>query len=337
MFQLAFAIITACIAAGSFAERMKLHSMLIFFFLWHCLVYCPVAHMNWHPNGILRRWGVLDFAGGNVVHILSGVTGAVGSVILGPRKLDETLRSDHTTLLTFIGGSLLFIGWFGFNAGSAFTAGTSAGWALMTTHICATTCAFTWMLVEWKRSGQPTLIGIVSGAITGLVLITPGAGFVDQTGAFVIGLVGAPICYALVVAKNYAGIDEKPARSDYPDAFGVHAIGGIIGGGLVGLFARVEIAGVPHSDFDGGAFYYNKNGHQLGWQIVGILVSGGYALVASAIIMLALKFTIGINIEDVTPEPDAAGGKSADPEAPVEPTEPVPSSQHALSPMMGVA
>ncbi|MGB1605070.1 MAG: ammonium transporter, partial [Promethearchaeia archaeon] len=211
MFQLAFAIITACIAAGSFAERMKLHSMLIFFFLWHCLVYCPVAHMNWHPNGILRRWGVLDFAGGNVVHILSGVTGAVGSVILGPRKLDETLRSDHTTLLTFIGGSLLFIGWFGFNAGSAFTAGTSAGWALMTTHICATTCAFTWMLVEWKRSGQPTLIGIVSGAITGLVLITPGAGFVDQTGAFVIGLVGAPICYALVVAKNYAGIDEKPA------------------------------------------------------------------------------------------------------------------------------
>ena len=161
MFQLTFAIITACITAGSFAERMKFHSMLLFFFLWHCLVYCPVAHWVW-GGGFLMQWGVLDFAGGNVVHILSGVSGVVGSIILGAREQDNTPRSEATILLTFIGGSLLWVGWFGFNAGSALTAGTSAGMAMLVTHICASTCAFTWMCIEWIRDGKPTVIGKVT-------------------------------------------------------------------------------------------------------------------------------------------------------------------------------
>lgn len=293
MFQLTFAIITAAITAGSYAERMKFSSMLIFFALWHFLVYCPVAHWVW-GGGFLMKWGVLDFAGGNVVHIVSGVSGVVGSVILGPREHDAVVRSEHTELLTFIGGSLLWVGWFGFNAGSALTAGGSAGMAMLVTHICASTSAFTWMVVEWVRTGKPTVIGVVSGAITGLVIITPAAGFVDQTGAFVMGLVGAVASYLLVMVKNSLGMDEKPNTSLYPDAFGVHAIAGILGGFMTGLFANPAVAGVS------GAFY--QNGEQLGWQLLGMLITIGWTALLTAVLLFALKFTIGINAEQEVPQ-----------------------------------
>jgi len=300
MFQMTFAIFTACIAAGSFAERMKFSSMLVFFFLWHCLVYCPVAHWVWGA-GFLRRWGVLDFAGGNVVHIVSGVTGVIGSKILGPRMNDFTVRSDQTVLLTFIGGSLLWIGWFGFNAGSAISAGGQAGMAMLVTHVCASTCGFTWMCIEWMRSGQPTVVGVVSGAITGLVLITPAAGFVDQTGAFFMGLFGAILCYGLVVVKNTVGLDEKPNVQDYPDAFGVHAVGGIVGGILTAFFANPLIGGAT------GIFYGENGWKLLGWQLAGIGITVVFAAVMTALIMLVLKFTIGINNptqhQEKAPEP----------------------------------
>ena len=293
MFQLTFAIITAAITAGSYAERMKLSSMLIFFALWHFLVYCPVAHWVW-GGGFLMRWGVLDFAGGNVVHIVSGVSGVVGSMILGPRQQDNTVRTEHTELMTFIGGCLLWVGWFGFNAGSALAAGGSAGMAMLVTHISASTSAFTWMIIEWVRTGKPTVIGVVSGAITGLVIITPAAGFVDQTGAFVMGLVGAAGSYGLVMVKNSLGMDEKPNISLYPDAFGVHAIAGILGGFMTGLFANPAVAGAA------GAFY--QNGEQLGWQILGMLITIGWTALVTSIILLALKFTIGINAEQEVEE-----------------------------------
>lgn len=240
-------------------------------------------------GGFLQKWGVLDFAGGNVVHIVSGVSGVVGSMILGPRDQDFTSRSEHTELLTFIGGSLLWVGWFGFNAGSALAAGSSAGMAMLVTHICASTCAFTWMIIEWVRTGKPTVIGVVSGAITGLVIITPAAGFVDQTGAFFMGLVGAATCYALIVGKNALGMDEKPNVSLYPDAFGVHGVAGVVGGFLTGLFANPAVGGAA------GAFY--QNGEQLGWQILGMLITIGWTAVVTSIILLALKFSIGINAE----------------------------------------
>jgi Amt family ammonium transporter len=210
-------------------------------------------------------------------------------MILGPREQDVTQRSEHTELMTFVGGSLLWVGWFGFNAGSALAAGSSAGMAMLVTHICASTCAFTWMVIEWVRTGKPTVIGVVSGAITGLVIITPAAGFVDQTGAFVMGLVGACACYFLVMGKNALGMDEKPSVSLYPDAFGVHGVAGVVGGFMTGLFANPAVGGVA------GAFY--QNGEQLGWQLLGMLITIGWTAVVTAIILLALKFSIGINAE----------------------------------------
>jgi len=303
-FQLAFAVITATIAAGSFAERMKFHSMLIFFFLWHCTVYCVVAHWVW-GNGYLQQWGFIDFAGGDVVHIVAGVTGLVGSVILGPRKPHVDERSEHTVLMTFIGGCLLWMGWFGFNCGSAYTAGTNAGMALLITQLCAATSSFTWMLIEWLHTGKPTIIGAVSGAVTGLVVISPAAGFVDHTAAFVMGLIGATLCYGTLFLKNKFGLDQKPRQSDYPDAFGVHAVGGIVGTLIVGFFANPDIG--PHAGVWyklGGDVY--TNGEQLGWQFAGVALTVGYTATVTTILLLALKFTIGINNPDEPEEPEKA-------------------------------
>jgi len=300
MYQMTFAIITAAIAAGSFAERMKFSSMLIFFFIWHCWVYCPVANWHW-GGGFLAQWGILDFAGGSVVHIVGGVTGVVGSVILGQRKPNVDERTDLAHVLTFIGGSLLWIGWFGFNAGSALSAGTQAGMAALITHLAASSCAFTWMVIEWLHKGKPTIVGVVSGAITGLVVITPAAGYVDHTGGFVMGLVGAPLCYGLVFIKNKLKLDEKPNQCDYPDAFGVHAIGGIVGALLLGFFAKPEIGGPTVA----GVWYklpgdQYTNGRQLGWQLCGVVITVGFTALVTALIMLILKFTIGINEPEET-------------------------------------
>lgn len=294
MYQLAFAIFTAAITAAPFADRMKFHSLLIFMFFWHCVVYCPVVH--WHKGaGYMARWGVLDFAGGNYVHIVAGVSGMVGSLILGPReeRVEAQSTSESKEIFTMIGGALVWLGWFGFTAGCALSAGTSAGHAMLITHICASTCAFTWMLIEWGHSGKRTVTGILSGAITGLVIISPAAGYVDHTGAFCMGLSGAPICYGIVFLKNYLGLDQKPFKSNYPDAFGVHAIGGILGAIWLGFFANPLIGGVP------AVFYGHPR--QLGWQIVGLAITFSYAMIVTAFLMLCLKFTIGINETESDP------------------------------------
>src|SRR5208282_3124371 len=235
MFQLTFAIITAALIAGSFAERMKFSAMLWFIGLWAIFVYSPIAHWVWGPDGIFNsanpdaKIHVLDFAGGTVVHINSGTAGLMAALMLGKRK---DIAPPHNMVYTLIGASLLWVGWFGFNAGSAVSAGMQAGMAMAVTHIATATAAFTWMLVEWMMRGKPTVIGICSGAVAGLVAITPASGFVGPMGAFAIGVAAGIICYwGCTGLKRFFGYD------DALDAFGVHAVGGATGALLTGVFA----------------------------------------------------------------------------------------------------
>jgi len=286
-FQCTFAIITAAIITGSFAERMRFGPMLIFIGCWHLLVYCPLAHFEW-GGGFMSDWGVLDFAGGDVVHISSGVSGLAASLIVGKRKAfaQGAALPPHNILLVFMGGALLWVGWFGFNAGSAVAADNAAGMAMMVTHISASVGGLSWMILEWIHTGKPSVLGAVSGAIAGLVVITPGSGYLDQTGAFFCGLTGGPVCYLGIKLKHMMGFD------DALDAFGVHGIGGIWGGIMTGLFAHPDVGGTP------GAFY--GNGVQLGIQIAGIVFTFAFSFIMTLIIIvpldLILKATTGIGV-----------------------------------------
>ena len=242
-FQMTFAIITPALIAGAFAERMKFSAMLWFIGLWAIFVYAPIAHWVWGPDGFMSNvnehaaFKVLDFAGGTVVHINAGVAGLMCAILLGKRK---DFSPPHNMVLTFIGASLLWVGWFGFNAGSAVTAGMQAGMAMTVTQIATAVAAFTWMLVEWAHRGKPTVIGICSGAVAGLVAITPASGFVGPVGSMVIGVAAGVVCYWGVTGlKHMHGVD------DALDCFGVHAVGGIVGALLTGVFAINEYGGTP--------------------------------------------------------------------------------------------
>lgn len=288
VFQMTFAIITPALVVGSFGDRVKYGSLMIFVTLWMIFVYCPVAHANWHPEGCLFKLGTWDYAGGNVVHIASGVSGLVGTIILGKRKgFGVESFEPHNILLSFIGASMLWFGWFGFNAGSAVAANASAGYAMMNTQISTATAAITWMLTE-SYFRKPSLMGMISGSIAGLVTITPGCGLVDQTGAFVMGFIAGPFCYFGARLKNYLGYD------DALDAFGVHATGGILGGILTGCFARKEISMKIYS----GVFYAGSTpkGWQLAYQFAGCFLSAGWAMVVTAIIVFAIDKTIGFRV-----------------------------------------
>ena len=240
-FQMTFAIITPALIAGAFAERMKFSAMLWFIGLWSIFVYAPVAHWVWGSDGMLSSGNsdamikVLDFAGGTVVHINAGVAGLMCAICLGKRK---DSGPAHNMVLTLIGASLLWVGWFGFNAGSAVTAGLQAGMAMTVTQIATAVAAFTWMLVEWAIRGKPTVVGISSGAVAGLVAITPASGFVGPVGSMVIGVAAGVVCYWGVTGlKRILGVD------DALDCFGVHAVGGIVGALLTGVFAINEYGG----------------------------------------------------------------------------------------------
>ena len=240
-FQMTFAIITPALIAGAFAERMKFSAMLWFIGLWAICVYAPVAHWVWGADGFLSNGNsdamikVLDFAGGTVVHINAGVAGLMCAICLGKRK---DSGPGHNMVLTLIGASLLWVGWFGFNAGSAVTAGMQAGMAMTVTQIATAVAAFTWMLVEWAIRGKPTVIGICSGAVAGLVAITPASGFVGPVGSMAIGVAAGVFCYWGVTGlKRMLGVD------DALDCFGVHAVGGIVGALLTGVFAISEYGG----------------------------------------------------------------------------------------------
>jgi len=301
MYQLTFAIITAALITGSFADRMKYHSMIIFISIWHVVVYCPVAHSCFHQNGFLRKAGALDFAGGNVVHIAAGVSGLVSAVVLGHRKGYGKERFDpHNIILTFIGMAMLWVGWFGFNAGSAVAANGSAGYAMLVTHISASTASLSWMSLEWIIRGQPSVLGMVNGAVAGLVTITPMSGYVDQTGAFVAGFLAGPVCYFGAQIKHYAGYD------DALDAFGVHAIGGILGGILTGFFATPNIGLGANGKPTEGVFYgsLHTGGYQLAMQLYAIACTILYAGFCSWCILVLIDRTIGLR---VTADQEQAG------------------------------
>ena len=288
MFQLTFAIITAALIAGSFAERMKFSAMLWFLGLWAIFVYSPVAHWVWGPDGILSAandaaWvKVLDFAGGTVVHVNSGTAGLMAALMLGKRK---DTAPPHNMVYTLIGASLLWVGWFGFNAGSAVSAGMQAGMAMLVTHLAAATAAFTWMLVEWIMRGKSTVIGICSGAVAGLVAITPASGFVGPVGAFVIGIAAGIICYWGVTGlKHFFGYD------DALDAFGVHAVGGATGAILTGVFAVAA--------YGGTAGLIDGNPGQVVNQLIGVAVVFVYDVIVTLIILKIVDLVIGLRVSE---------------------------------------
>jgi len=275
-FQMTFAIITPALIAGAFAERMKFSAMLWFMGLWLLLVYCPIAHWVW-GGGFLGSAGVLDFAGGTVVHINAGVAGLMCALILGKRKGYPTVSMPpHNLTWSFIGAGLLWVGWFGFNAGSAVAANALAGAAMINTQVATAAAALAWMFCEWLVIKKPSLLGILSGAVAGLVAITPASGFVNPTGALIIGIIAGIGCYvAAVHLKKAFGYDDSL------DAFGVHGVGGIIGALLTGVFADVAV---------------NELGKDasLMTQIYGVAVTLIYTAVMSAIILLVVKAVIGL-------------------------------------------
>ncbi|NLH45976.1 MAG: ammonium transporter [Acholeplasmataceae bacterium] len=269
VFQGMFAVITPALISGAFAERMKFPAFLVFTLAWVTFVYDPVAHWVWGVGGWLREMGVLDFAGGTVVHIISGVSGLVIALMIGKRKdYGKKAIIPHNLPMVLIGGALLWFGWFGFNAGSALGANGLAAIAFVTTNASAAAATVSWVLVEWLYSGKPTVLGAVSGCVAGLVAITPGAGFVSPLSAIIIGLAGGVICFFSVsVMKAKLGYD------DALDAFGVHGVGGTFGAIATGLFASKEInpAGAD------GLFFGNPE--QLLTQVIGVVASWAVAII----------------------------------------------------------
>jgi Amt family ammonium transporter len=279
MFQMTFAIITPALIAGAFADRMKFSSMLVFLAAWSLLVYAPIAHMVWEPTGWLNLSHVLDFAGGTVVHINAGVAGLASCLVLGKRLgYGKEAMQPHNLTLTLIGASLLWVGWFGFNAGSAVAADGRAGMAMLATQMATGAAALGWMFAEWVSKGKPSMLGIASGAVAGLVAITPASGFVGPTPAVIIGLVAGVVCFIAATSLKHAF-----KYDDSLDAFGVHGVGGIIGALLTGVFASKEISGM-----DGSVLVQAK----------GVAVTVVYGFIVSYVILTIIDKTMGLRVTE---------------------------------------
>ena len=281
-FQMTFAIITPALISGSFAERIKFSAVLWFMALWLIFVYSPVAHWVWSANGWLAKRHVLDFAGGTVVEMNSGIAGLVTALFIGKRVgYKKEPMAPHNLVLTVIGASLLWVGWFGFNAGSAVSSGGRAGMAMVTTQIATAAAAMAWMFAEWVARGKPSVLGMVSGAIAGAVTITPGSGFVDPTGALFIGIAGSLACFwATTYMKNMIGYDDSL------DVFGVHGVGGVIGLILTGVFAVKAIGGT--------AGVLEGNIGQLWKQLTAIGAVFVYDAVVTFIILKVVDMIVGL-------------------------------------------
>ena len=287
VFQLTFAIITAALICGAVAERMNFLALVIFITIWILLVYAPICHMVW-GGGLLASLGVLDFAGGTVVHINCGIAGLVAAIVLGERKKRSR---PHNLLLSLIGTSLLWVGWFGFNAGSAVAANGGAGMAMLVTQIATATAGLAWMFAEWGFGKKPSLLGILSGAIAGLVAITPAAGFVGPVGAFFIGLIAGIACYwASTKLKNKFGYDDSL------DVFGIHGVGGTVGAILTGIFAKEAIGGA--------AGLLEGNTGQLWLQFIGVAFTIVYTGVLTFVILKIVNLITPLR---VTPEEETQG------------------------------
>jgi ammonium transporter, Amt family len=297
VFQLTFAIITPALIVGAFAERMKFSAMMLFTAAWFTLVYLPICHMVWAGNGaLLLDWGVIDFAGGTVVHINAGVAGLVCAIMLGKRKgYPERSMKPHNLVLSVIGASLLWCGWFGFNAGSAVASigdahvmPRDAGMAMLTTMVATAGAGFAWMLAEWVIHGRPSVLGIISGAVAGLVAITPAAGTAGPVGALILGIIAGVVCFiAVAYIKKWMGYDDSL------DAFGVHGVGGLVGAILTGLFAAPAMGGF----YTVGTPEGNTIAQQLWIQTQGALFTIVYTGVVTTIILLIIKAVVGLRVD----------------------------------------
>lgn len=286
-YELTFAIITPALICGSVVDRMNYLPMLIFTCFWHLIVYCAICHIVWHPNGFLYKAGNLDYAGGGVVHLSSGISGMVFAFVLGTREGFGMDRYEpHNILFSFIGSCMLWVGWFGFNAGSAFAANENAAMAQLCSQLAAAASALSWLTVEWRLRGKPSVLGLISGAFAGLVCVTPASGYVNPTGAFFIGLYGGPLCYFGCQLKHYAGFD------DALDVFGIHAVGGIVGAISTAFFSTERIGG------EDGIYYTSKSDgwHQLSIQLYGIAVIAGWTAFATYVICKGIDLTIGLRV-----------------------------------------
>ncbi len=299
IFQLMFAIITPALITGAFAERMKFSAMVLFTTLWSILVYAPMAHMVWGQGGLLNaslggRFPTLDFAGGTVVHITSGVSALVCALYLGKRLgYPQVPMPPHSVVLSFVGACLLWVGWFGFNAGSALAAGSLATSAFVATHFGAAAAALGWIIAEWMRNGKPSALGAISGAVAGLVAITPASGFVGPMSALAIGFIAGIVCYLMVTrVKSWFLYDDSL------DAFGVHGAGGTLGALLTGIFAAKVINPI-FKDSQGNALavgWIDGNFHQLLYQIVGVMIAWALAIVGSLILLKVVDVLVGLRV-----------------------------------------
>jgi Amt family ammonium transporter len=289
VFQLMFAIITPALICGAYAERMKFSSMLLFSVLWLLVVYCPMAHMVWGKGGMFNAFNLgkvkaLDFAGGTVVHISSGVSALVCALVLGKRRgYGKVPMPPHSVVLSVIGAALLWVGWFGFNAGSALSAGAGASNAFINTHFAAAAATLGWALVEWMKTGKPTVLGAISGAVAGLVVITPAAGFTTPMAALLMGLAGGVVCFfGATTLKHALGYDDSL------DAFGVHGLGGTLGAILTGVFATVTtLEGLE-----------NSRGSQVTNQLVATLMTWVFAGVATFVLLKIVDLVTGLRVSE---------------------------------------
>jgi Amt family ammonium transporter len=279
VYQMTFAIITPALITGAFADRMKFSSMLVFMTLWSIIVYSPIAHMVWEPTGWLAAAGILDFAGGTVVHINAGIAALVCALVLGKRVgYGREVMAPHNLTLTLIGGAMLWVGWFGFNAGSAVAADGRAGFAMLATQVATAAAALAWMFAEWIAKGKPSVLGIVSGAVAGLVAITPASGFVGVPGSLVIGIAAGVICF-----WSATWLKTKLGYDDSLDAFGVHCVGGIVGALLTGVFAVKDLSGLDSSVL---------------LQAKGVLTTVVYSGVLSYILLKIIDMVMGLRVTE---------------------------------------
>ncbi|HJP29402.1 MAG TPA: ammonium transporter [Candidatus Latescibacteria bacterium] len=287
-FQMTFAIITPALIAGAFAERMKFSAMMLFMAIWSTVVYAPICHMAWSGDGAFF-WdkGILDFAGGTVVHINAGIAALLVAILLGKRRgYPDTIIPPHSLVLTVIGACMLWVGWFGFNAGSALAADGAAGMAMLVTQVATASAALAWMLVEWVKHGKPSVLGIVTGAVAGLVAITPASGSVGPLGAIVVGLASGSLCF-----WGATSLKHKLGYDDSLDAFGVHGIGGIVGALLTGVFVSDSLGGM-------GLAEGMTIGSQLWAQIVGVLFTVVYCGVLTFIILKVVDGLVGLRVAE---------------------------------------
>ena len=287
-FQMTFAIITPALIVGAFAERMKFSAMLIFMVIWVTVIYAPITHWVWGDGGFLGAMGILDFAGGTVVHINAGVAGLVAAIVVGKRKgYQKVPMPPHNLMFTIIGAAMLWVGWFGFNAGSELAADGTAGMAMAVTQIAAAMAAVVWMLAEWITHGKPSVLGIASGGVAGLVAITPAAGFVGPMGALAIGAASGLGCFiAAVKIKPALGFDDSL------DAFSVHGVGGIIGALLTGVFCATSLGGAGFGDGN------DSISEQVMTQAYGIGVVVVYTTVVTFIILKVIDLLIGLRVTE---------------------------------------